>query len=207
MNGDTGAVPKKVKICGMKRSEDIDYANILHPDYVGFIIDFPKSNRSITAAQAYSLKKRLDPSIASVGVLVDERPEYAAELLESGCIDTVQLHGSEDNGYISELKRMTRKKIWQAFQIKEDDDILKANESAADFVILDGGQGSGHAFDWKFLKDIRRPFGLAGGLDIKTVPAALDTPAALLDVSGGVENEKGYKDFDKIKAFIEAVRR
>ncbi len=197
---------KQVKICGLKRPEDIEYVNALRPDYIGFVIDFPKSHRSLTFSQAEELRQGLSKDICPVGVFVDEDVDVVAKLLNNGVIDVAQLHGREDKQYIEELRTLTHKKIWKAFQVTSAEDVKKVNESTADFIILDAGQGSGRAFDWELLSLVKRPYGLAGGLDINNLKAALKTEASLLDVSGGVETEK-KKDFEKMKAFVLGVRR
>lgn len=94
----------KIKICGIRRPEDISYINDAKPDYIGFI--FVKGRkRYIEPVQALELKRRLSDGIKAVGVFIDEEPEEIARIAESGTIDMVQLHGSEDNAYIAELRR------------------------------------------------------------------------------------------------------
>ncbi len=197
---------KQIKICGLKRPEDIEYANILKPDYIGFIIDFPKSHRNLSFSEAEALRLRLAEGICPVGVFVDEDINMVARLLNDNVIDVVQLHGNEDEQYIEALKTLTHKTVWKAFQVKSRDDVERANECMADFIILDAGQGSGQAFNWELLSLMKRPYGLAGGLDISNLSEALDTEAVLLDVSGGVETDK-KKDFEKMKAFVKGVRQ
>ncbi len=197
---------KKVKICGLKRPEDIELVNRYKPDYCGFIINFPKSHRNLSPERVRELKQGLSKEIKAVGVFVNQPVEVLAELLEEGTIDIAQLHGTEDRAYIDKLRSLTDKTIWQAFQIRSEDDIMKAMASEADFVLLDAGQGSGEVFDWSGLKLVTRPFGLAGGLKAENLPEALTTEAVLLDVSGGVETEK-FKDEEKVRNFIEEVRK
>ena len=84
----------KIKICGLKRQEDIGMVNDLSPDYIGFV--FAKSSRQVTAEQADVLKERLLPTIKAVGVFVNEDQQQIVQLCESGIIDLVQLHGDED---------------------------------------------------------------------------------------------------------------
>ncbi len=205
MSVDFGKSPK-VKICGLKRPEDIDYVNRLNPDYIGFIINFPSSHRSLSPSEVMILRKNLSKDITPVGVFVDEKPETVAGLLNDGTISVAQLHGKEDRDYIEVLRSLTDRDIWQAIQIKSMEDVKKANESPADFVILDAGQGSGQVFDWELLKRIERPYGLAGGLNMNNLPEALETEAVLLDVSGGVETDR-KKDFNKMKTFLETARQ
>ncbi|MGM9522471.1 MAG: phosphoribosylanthranilate isomerase [Oscillospiraceae bacterium] len=196
----------RVKICGLSRPPDIEAVNRIRPDYCGFVIDFPKSRRNVSPETASALRAGLSTDIVPVGVFVDKPVEAVAELLNAGIISVAQLHGGEDSSYIASLRRLASGTVWQAFQIRTREDAARAAESAADFVLLDAGQGAGKAFDWELIDGFPRPFGLAGGLNIENLPGALCTRAALLDVSGGVETG-GVKDPAKIAAFVAAVRR
>lgn len=196
---------KKIKICGLKRQEDIEIINCLKPDYCGFIINFPKSRRSISAETLKTLSENLSSEVIPVGVFVNQPAELVAELLSSGFISVAQLHGNEDNACIAKLKSLTDKPVWQAFQIHSQQDIKKAADSNADFILLDAGQGGGKAFNWQLLQGFERPFGLAGGININNIADALKTQAELIDVSGGVETN-GFKDKEKIKQIINYIR-
>ena len=196
---------KKVKICGLSRPEDIAAVNLALPDCCGFVINFPKSPRNVSPDEVKRLRAGLSGGIEPVGVFVDEAPELIAELLSSGVIAAAQLHGSEDAAYISRLRALTAKPLWQSFQIRTASDVARAAESTADFVLLDAGQGSGRAFDWALLRGFPRPFALAGGLSAENLPEAMRTGAELFDVSGGVETN-GVKDAEKIKVFVDTVR-
>lgn len=197
---------KLVKICGMKRQLDIEYVNKCKPDFVGFIINFPKSHRNLKPEQVKELAQGLDEGISKVGVFVNQPAELVAELLNSNVIDIAQLHGKEDNDYIEQLKQMTTKKIWQAVIVRQEDDLDKAEASKADLVLLDAGQGSGQVFDWALLAKLNRKFALAGGLNQENLKDALQTDAVLLDVSGGVETDN-FKDLEKIQKFINTIRK
>ncbi|MCD8375870.1 MAG: phosphoribosylanthranilate isomerase [Oscillospiraceae bacterium] len=196
---------KKVKLCGLSRPEDVEAVNRLRPDYCGFVIDFPKSHRSVTVEQLRRLRGRLAAGIPPVGVFVDQPVEQVGTLLELGVIWVAQLHGGEDGTYIARLRRMTSRPIWQAFQIHSAEDVKRAAASAADFVLLDAGQGGGKPFAWDLLEGFPRPFGLAGGLNEGNLAAALATQAQLVDVSGGVETD-GVKDPEKMERFVAQVR-
>ena len=196
---------KKIKICGLYRDEDINIINEYLPDYCGFIINFPKSHRNISIEKLKALRERLDKKVIPVGVFVDHSPKVIADLLNENVISIAQLHGIENDEYIKDLKKMTDKTIWKAFQINSDEDVKAANKSIADFVILDAGQVTGKTFNWKYLNKINREYGLAGGLNLNNLDDALLTDAVLLDVSGGVESEK-IKDKNKIKEFIKRTR-
>ena len=119
----------------------------------------------------------------------------------------VQLHGTEDEEYLAKLRTITDKPIIKAFVIRSEDDVKRAEESSADYVLLDGGKGEGKAFDWSLLKEIKRPFFLAGGLNTENVAAAVKSlrPFAV-DVSTGVETD-GVKDTEKMTAFVAEVRK
>lgn len=196
----------KIKFCGLSRYEDIETANMLHPDYVGFVFA-EKSKRFITPQKAYELKKKLAPDIAAVGVFVNEDIETAASLLKDNIIDFAQLHGQENNAYISALKKLTAKPVIQAFCMTSNDDLALAEKSIADYILLDSGAGTGKAFDWKLLHDIKRPYFLAGGLNPENVSTAIQNlhPFAV-DVSSGIE-VNGIKNKEKMTAFIAAVRK
>lgn len=197
---------KQIKICGIKRREDVEALNLYLPDYCGFIINFPKSHRNVTVEQVQTLSAKLHPKIITVGVFVDQPIKTVVEFLNQNIIQIAQLHGHEDNAYVSRLKTETNHGVWQAFQIHTPDDIKKANDSTADLVLLDAGQGVGISFDWSLLEQVTKPFALAGGLNFTNLYDALSTRAVLLDVSSGVETHK-VKDPAKIKSLIEEIRK
>mgnify|MGYP000279212981 FL=1 len=97
---------KKVKICGLRRKEDILIVNRLKPDYVGFV--FADSSRKVTKEEAKALSKQLEKEICPVGVFVNEEPEIVAQIANAGIIDLIQLHGEEDEAYIQKLKALMR---------------------------------------------------------------------------------------------------
>lgn len=196
----------KIKLCGLSRLCDIEAANEIRPDYIGFVFS-QKSKRYIRPEKAAELKKRLCPDIKTVGVFTDEKPENIAALLESGVIEIAQLHGLEDDKYVRQLKLLCKKPVIQAFQIQTAYDIVRAKQSAADFVLLDAGAGAGTTFDWKLITNIKRPYFLAGGLNAENiVPAIRSLHPYAADVSSGIET-CGYKDKAKMAAFAAAVRK
>ena len=191
----------RIKLCGLSRERDIIAANELLPEYIGFVF-CPKSKRYISPELAEKLRKILAPQIMAVGVFVDEKPEYAAALAEKGIINLVQLHGNENCEYISRLRTLTAKPVIQAFRGR---DIPNAQDSSADYILLDSGLGTGKVLEWSSIK-ITRPYFLAGGLTPENVGQAIRTlhPFAV-DVSSGLETD-GNKDRAKIAAFVKAVR-
>ncbi len=195
----------KIKLCGMTCPEDIQTANLLMPDYIGFVLS-PVSRRYISSSQAVALKKLLSPQIAAVGVFVREEVETVAELLNRGVLDAAQLHGGEDALYLARLRALTDRPILQAFRIHGPEALDAALRSPADMILLDSGAGSGKRFNWDLLLTFPRPYFLAGGL---TPENAADAVSALhpyaLDVSSGIETD-GKKDPAKMKAFVETIR-
>lgn len=193
----------KIKICGLFRPVDIDYVNEAMPDYIGFV--FAKSKRQITEDQATMLQRKLNSGISTIGVFVNEPLENVVRLLRNGVIDVAQLHGGENESYIQQLKSQIDKPIIKVLRIQSRKDIEDAENTSADFLLLDNGAGgTGMSFDWSFIGKIEIPFFLAGGLNIKNITQAINTvkPYAV-DLSSGVETD-GVKDKTKI---IEIVRR
>ena len=113
----------KIKICGLKRPEDITYVNEAKPDYCGFIIEFPKSSRNVTGALVRELTAKLNPDIIPVGVFVNAAPERVEELLLDGTIHIAQLHGQEDEAYIRRIQKNTGHQVIKAFSVKTAQDI------------------------------------------------------------------------------------
>lgn len=197
----------RIKICGLFQDCDVDFINQAKPDWCGFIINFPKSHRSVTADRVRSLRARLSSAVTPVGVFVDQPVEAVAQLLNDGTISAAQLHGHEDDSYIAALRAAAPDHpIWKAFQVRTADDVSAANRSIADLVLLDGGQGAGRTFDWSVLAGVKRPFLLAGGLTPDNIPLAVEQVHPYgLDLSSGVETEK-RKDKEKILAAVAAAR-
>ena len=195
----------KIKMCGLSRIEDIEAANAIKPDYIGFVFA-EISKRRVSALEASKLKSKLDPEIKAVGVFLDDKLDFVASMLNLGIVDVVQLHGSEDEEYIEKVRKITNKPIIKAFIIRSQEDVERAEKSTADYILLDGGKGEGRAFDWSLLKDIKRPYFLAGGLKPDNASDAVKVlkPYAV-DVSTGIETD-GVKDREKMTAFADAVR-
>ena len=116
----------RIKICGLRRPEDIAAVNEARPDYCGFIVEYPKSRRSIDRTTLRELVRGLREKIVPVGVFVNAQKELVAELLEEGTIQIAQLHGQESQEYIQELKVLTEKPLIQAFSIKSKEDVERA---------------------------------------------------------------------------------
>lgn len=207
----------KLKICGMRRPEDIEMANRHKPDYIGFV--FADSPRKVSYEQAKELSDLLSDDIVPVGVFVNEHMRLIVDLFKDGIIEMAQLHGDEDEKYIRNLKdksiEETGKEIpvINAIEIKEgtdyDDELLKWRDSASDYFILDSGKGSGKTFDWSLIDKesefFKNSIFLAGGLNSENLALAIEefNPFAV-DLSSSVETD-GFKDEEKIKEIIEIM--
>ena len=207
----------KLKICGMRRSEDIEMANRYKPDYIGFV--FAESPRKVSYEQAKELSELLSDAIVPVGVFVNEHMKLIVDLFKDGIIEMAQLHGDEDEKYIRNLKdksiEETGKQIpvINAIEIKEgadyNDELLKWRDSASDYFILDSGKGSGKTFDWSLIDKesefFKNSIFLAGGLNSENLALAMEefNPFAV-DLSSSVETD-GFKDEEKIEEIIEIM--
>ena len=196
----------KIKICGLKRLEDIEMVNRYKPDYIGFV--FADTKRKVSHELASELKANLDSDIISVGVFVDAPKEEILKLFNEGTIEIAQLHGSESEDYIIDLKESTNNelKIIKAIEMSEDTDLLSYDSSNADYLLLDSGKGSGKTFDWRLIrKDLKKDFFLAGGLNSENITGAIEqfNPYAV-DLSSSLEVD-GFKNEDKIKEIMEII--
>ena len=195
----------KIKLCGMMRPSDVITAKYLGADYVGFVLT-EGFRRSVGMGTFCELKGYLTGSkVQKVGVFVDEPIEdiikYYAEML-----DLIQLHGSEDDNYVRSLKALIGKPVIKSFTVASEADIEKACRSSADYILLDSGKGTGKTFDHSLIKDIDRPYFLAGGLNSENVAEAIaELHPFAVDASSGIETE-GYKDKTKMTAFVKAVK-
>lgn len=202
----------KVKICGIKTLQDVEFVNRQKPDFTDFVF-YPLSKRYVSLITARSLKVKLNKKIKSIGVFVNAPPEEIAAAAELGIINMVQLHGDETNAYIAELRKICTLPIIKAVRVREEADIKKAAFYNCDYFLFDTYStasygGTGRQFDTQLLKDVKinKPYFLAGGLNAGNVRSALKglKPYAV-DVSGGVETG-GSKDEIKIKNFIKQVK-
>lgn len=216
----------KIKFCGLFRECDIDYANALKPDFIGFIF-VEHSKRFVDFATAQALKSHLDSGVKAVGVFVDSPVERIMEALSEGIINAVQLHGNENSAYISELKACmqsnlgTESPIIKAIKVSDSHSLAQSLESSAqygaDFILLDSpNAGSGRAFDWNalaqrlvksqdFAREFQTRFFLAGGINVENIQSAIALKPFCIDISSGIESN-GVKDFAKMQTIINAVR-
>jgi phosphoribosylanthranilate isomerase len=220
----------RIKICGIRRSEDVRILNSMLPEYAGFV--FAVSRRRVGVKEAEYLCDELLPEIKRVGVFVNEEPEKILDIADICRLDAIQLHGDESPAYVINIRAMAMEEkmrgiklrpfkigddgleVWKAVRIRDENSINAIEGYLADAYVLDSFNedsygGTGKGFDLKFIADYskQRKFILAGGLTPKNVARVIkDTEPFAVDVSSGVEGEDGFKDEKKIKTFIERVR-
>ena len=203
----------RIKICGLFRDEDIDYANEARPNYIGFV--FAKSARQVSATLAQYLRFRLANDIIPVGVFVNAPIPSIVELYHNGVISMAQLHGSEDEGYITRLKELSettvRQKRIQAIKVIKSllPNFAENNTPVnADYLLVDSGAGSGKTFNWDALKSVEfgKPWFLAGGIDGGNIKKAAELNPFAIDISSGAETN-GVKDREKILSLCKAVKQ
>lgn len=212
---------QKIKLCGMMKPCDIEYANRVKPDLVGFI--FANTRRKISAAQAKQFREALDAEIPAVGVFVNEDISVIASLVQDGCIDMIQLHGEEDVDYIRRLREICDVPVIKAIKVQTVEQIRQAAALPVDYLLLDTYRkgvlgGTGEAFDWELLREAKaaagdtaegelfgKPYFLAGGLHAGNLREAAALGSYGLDISSGIETD-GSKNFIKMVEVMKLLR-
>ena len=197
----------KIKFCGLRREEDVKYAASLDAGFFGFILS-DRFKRFVAPEKVARMKEFVPSSAKTVGVFVDETLNFVISTAKTAKLDMIQLHGSESETYIAEIKEKTGLPVIKMIKPVSENDIITARQSIADLILLDSGAGgTGKVFDWSLAENLGRNYILAGGLTPVNVGEAVTRlkPFAV-DVSSGVEKE-GIKDFSKMKAFAAEVRK
>lgn len=208
-----------VKICGLTRRTDAEAAFRAGADYLGVIL-VPGSRRALTPDQARAVSRDLQAAL--VAVLADAAPEAAVRAATDLEAAVVQLHGEETPAYARELGRAGPWEVWKALRVRSVEDVLRGFDAYGDAVqgiLLDGWHprhrgGAGVPFSWDEVSRVRAAFpaGLrfiaAGGLGPGNVEEAIHRLSPhVVDVSSGVEESPGVKDWTKMTAFVGNVRR
>lgn len=206
-----------VKICGLSEPETLRAACENGARFVGFVF-YPPSPRAVTIDAAFELARQVPTGIRSVGLFVNPADDQLDQILGAVQLDMIQLHGDESPGRIAEIKARTNMPVMKAIRVASEEDLngIEGFESAADWLLFDAKPagadlpgGTGHSFDWNILagREFKKPWMLAGGVTAENVYEALSiiSPSAI-DISSGVEQERGVKDAAKIKAFLTAVK-
>jgi len=196
-----------VKVCGMKDPKLIDTAIENGASYIGFIVNYPKSPRSISISELQNLTKQIPDHIRKVAVMVNPEIKEVKQI-ENDC-DFVQLHGDETNDVIQQIKQQTKLKVIKAIKIKNEKDLNQLQQFPdADHLLLDTpamGQ-EGDEFNFNLLNHIQNQnYFLAGKINVNNVGTALKYTDRI-DVNSSLETEKGIKDPEKITEFFNKVK-
>jgi phosphoribosylanthranilate isomerase len=196
-----------VKVCGMKDPKLIDTAIENGASYIGFIVNYPKSPRSISINELQNLTKQIPDHIKKVAVMINPKIEEVKQI-ENDC-DFIQLHGDETNEEIKQIKQQTKLKVIKAIKIKDEKDLNQLQQFPdADRLLLDTpamGQ-EGDEFNFNLLNHIQNQnYFLAGKINTNNVGTALKYTNRI-DVNSSLETEKGIKDPEKITEFFNKVK-
>lgn len=201
----------RVKICGLTRIEDVDAAVSAGADAIGFVF-YPSSPRYVAPDMAARLAARIPPFVTIVGLFVNASVSAVQDVLSKVPLHVLQFHGEESEVYCRQFDRP----YFKVARMRPDLDLLEyaASFPSAQAILLDafvkeyGGQGQ--SFDWSLIPQtgLDKPIVLSGGLSVDNVAEAIASvkPAAV-DVSSGVEVDKGIKSHEKIREFIAEVRK
>lgn len=198
----------KVKICGMTDAATIQTAIDHKVDYLGFVF-YQKSPRNLTPKQATLLTKNIPSHINKVAVLVNETDQFIEYIKND--FDTFQLHGDEDLNRVKELKKKYNKKIIKAIKVTDENSAKKFQqfEDQVDMFLFDSPAMEKSAkFNWQILQNLKitKPYLIAGSININNVDEVLKYNPYGIDVSGGVEKNRGIKCGEKIIKFLDKVK-
>jgi len=198
----------KVKICGTTDAATIQTAIDHKVDYLGFVF-YPKSPRNLTPKQATLLIKNIPSHINKVAVIVNETDQFIEYIKND--FDTFQLHGDEDLNRVKELKKKYNKKIIKAIKVTDDNSAKKFQqfEDGVDMFLFDSPAMEKSAkFNWQILQNLKitKPYLIAGSININNIDEVLKYNPYGIDVSGGVEKNRGIKCSDKIIKFLDKVK-
>lgn len=206
----------RTKICGLTRPQDIQSAVQAGVDAIGLVF-YPPSPRAVNIEQAIDLVKYIPPYVQVVGLFVNATLEEISEICRQVPIDILQFHGDESPKQCQNIAQKLGRRWYKAIQVKDGMDILQTiqpyQQYGASAILLDAYHpdlkgGTGHSFDWTTFPKADIPLILAGGLNPENVADAIAlTQPYAVDVSGGVEQAKGVKDSEKMRKFIENVRK
>ena len=207
-----------VKICGLSTPETLEVALDAGADMVGFVF-FPPSPRHLGLETARALGRQVKRRATKVALTVDADDLTLAGILEALEPDILQLHGSETEGRLRDIKRRFGLELMKAIPVETAADLasLPGYAAVADRILFDARApkgatrpgGLGAVFDWHVLEnlDLKLPFMVSGGLNAGNVAEAVRvTGAGGVDVSSGVERTPGVKDPEMIRHFIRAAR-
>jgi len=202
-----------IKICGITRAEDAFSAAELGADAIGLMF-YPASTRAVRVENLPEIVGRLKSAVLVVAVFVDADREEIQAVIDTGLVDLLQFHGKEPVEFCESFSLPYMK----AFSVTSDNDLHSEIKSyaSAEYILLDSfdptvSGGTGRTFDWNLIEGVARDLGtklvLAGGLNPDNIRTAVKTVQPYgVDVSSGVEADKGIKDVKKMRLFIEGAR-
>lgn len=204
----------RVKICGITLPEDALHAANEGADAIGLVF-YDKSPRYVTTEQAAEICKTLPAFVTSVALFKDEEADTIRQVLEQLSIDLLQFHGSESAEFCRQFGKPYIKALGMEGEENNKDNVSRLAEAYFDArgLLLDShapgaAGGTGESFDWNTIpQNLPQPVILAGGIDIDNVAEAIRTVKPYgVDVSSGLESEKGIKDAELVTAFMNKVR-
>jgi len=207
----------EAKICGLSTPDTIDVAVEFGARWIGFVT-YPRSPRHLASDELLAaLGARVPRTVGRVGLFVDPDDALLDRRLATGALDMLQLQGAETPARVAAIKARTGKPVMKVIKVAEAGDVergIAAYCAVADRLMFEtaGGTlpgGNARTFDWTILsgRPVPLPWTLAGGLTAENVAEAVRvTGAPAVDVSSGVESERGVKSIDLIRAFLDQVK-
>lgn len=215
-----GPVPRRtrVKLCGLSRRADVEFAVELGADAIGLVF-YPPSPRSLGVAEAIDLLRAMPPFVSVVGLFVNPDTAWISEVTSNVPLTMLQFHGDETAAQCEELASVSGLPWLRALRVAADTRSSDLVESALNYstaggllfdTLVEGYGGGGKTFDWSLIPaEFARRAVLSGGLNAQNVGDAIRRvrPYAV-DVSSGIEvpGARGVKDPARMAAFVRAVR-
>lgn len=210
---------KKIKFCGLTRPEDVKKATHLGVDAIGLVF-YPPSPRAVQIDEAIELARLIPAFISVVALVVNISDDKLCQIAKQVPFDVIQFHGDESADECYRQAALINKRWIKALRINAKTDTAEtvANridefaQKGAAAILLDAYHqdkfgGTGERFDWSIIpKTASLPIILAGGLTCENISDTKDLPIYAVDVSGGIEADKGIKDFDKMQRFVTSIR-
>jgi phosphoribosylanthranilate isomerase len=203
----------RIKFCGMTRAGDVRLASELGADAVGFVFA-TGSPRHLRPQEARLMRNALAPLVDAVALFMDNSADEVREAVKQVRPTLLQFHGAEDDAFCRSFGVPWLKAVAMgAGQVPSATALQSQYPGAAGFLFdghaPGGAGGSGTTFDWRRLPaELNTPVLLAGGLDADNVFDAITTVLPWgVDVSSGIESAPGVKDGERMRRFVEEVRR
>lgn len=209
-----------IKYCGLTRNEDIQAAIESGVDAIGLVF-YPPSPRAVSVEQAAALARQIPAFVSVVALVVNMDEHQLQQLAQNVAFDVIQFHGDESPQRCAELAALANKRWIKALRVNADTDDAQSllacieayRQAGASSILLDAyhsGQygGTGERFDWSLIpENSPLPVILAGGLTPENVAQVQHLPIYGVDVSGGIEAQKGIKDHRKMHAFAQVIQK